>query len=97
MQNKEQIREQMRIMITGWQDSGLSQKQYCVLHNIRYHIFHYWYKRFKDQLSDGPSASFIAIQPAPAASGHIELHFAEGKRIVFHQPVSAGFLKALIA
>ena len=87
----------MLTMITGWQVSGLSQKEYCVLHNIRYYIFHYWYKRFKDQASHGPSASFIAIQAAPATSGHIELFFAEGKRIVFHQPVSADFLKVLIA
>ena len=97
MQNKEQIRQQMLSMITGWQGSGLSQKQYCIAHNIRYHIFHYWYKRFRAQASASPSASFIAIQAAPAASGHIELFFAEGKRIVFHQPVSADFLKALIA
>ena len=97
MQNKKQIREQMRIMITDWQDSGLSQKQYCVLHNIRYHIFHYWYKQFREQHSEVPSASFIAIQAAPEASGYIEMFFAEGKRIVFHQPVSADFLKALIA
>ena len=98
MQNKEQIRQQMLTMIADWQCSGLSQKQYCVVHSIRYHIFHYWYKRFKDQTSADSSASFIAIPAAPVAvSGHIELFLAEGKRIVFHQPVSADFLKALIA
>ena len=97
MQNKEQIRQQMLNMITDWQVSGRSQKEYCVLHDIRYHIFHYWYKQFREQHSEVRSASFIAIQATPAVSGHIELFFAEGKRIVFHQPVSADFLKALIA
>lgn len=97
MQSKEQIRQQMLTMIADWQVSGLSQKKYCSLHNVRYHVFHYWYKRFKDQTSGDPSASFIAIPVAPAASGHIELFFAEGKRIVFHERVSADFLKALIA
>lgn len=97
MQNKEQVRQQNLTMIADWQGSGLTQKQYCNLHNIRYHIFHYWYKRFKDRASVRRSASFIAIEAAPVAAGHIEFFLGEGKRIVFHQPVSADFLKALIS
>ena len=96
MESKEQSRLEHLAMIATWQQSGQSQKQYCSQNNVAYHKFHYWYKIYRDQQSAGNS-SFVALNITPSAQGNLELHLADGKRIIFHEPVSVEFLKALIA
>jgi transposase-like protein len=100
MQNKEQQRQQKLAMIEDWQQSGLSQKQYCLQHNIAYHTFYYWYKRYRTASGDSTEnkSPFVSLQsPAFASMTYTELLLPDGKRLLFHQPVSADFLKALIA
>ena len=85
--------------IVGWQQSGLTQKAFCAQHNIAYHVFHYYYGRFRIKENDKPS-SFIKLQVASNAlspSAHMELILPDGRRLLFHQQVSADFLKSLIS
>jgi hypothetical protein len=99
MQNKQQQRQQKLAMIEDWQQSGLSQKQYCLQHHIAYHVFHYWYRRSKLQTADNNSepAAFVKLTSSAINTGvHTELLMPDGKRLIFYQPVSAGFLKALV-
>ena len=96
MESRQQNRDQQFAMIAAWQQSGQSQKQFCLQNNIAYHVFHYWYKIYRDQQPAG-SGSFVTLNIAPQLQTNVELHLADGKRIVFHQPVSVEFLKALIA
>ena len=96
-----QTQEQMFAMIASWQQSGLSQKAYCEQNTIRYHVFHYWYKRYRDKQTPEQDAGFVALSVQPAASfnscaAHIEILLPDGKRILFHQPVSSEYLTALI-
>ena len=95
MESREQLREDRFAMIASWQQSGQSQKQFCLQNNIGYHIFHYWYKVYRDgqPASNGP---FVALDIPPQQQANVEVHFTDGRRIVFHQPVSVDFLKALI-
>lgn len=95
MESKQQIREQYFKIIVAWQQSGQNQKQFCLQNDVAYHIFHYWYKVYRNQASAG-SGSFVAVNIAPQLQAAAELHLTDGRRIVFHQPVSADFLKALI-
>lgn len=102
MQRDETIREQMFSMITLWQQSGLSQKAYCQQHNIRYHVFHYWYKCFCDLQSPSKDEGFIPLKIQPVnctntASAHAELLLPDGRRLLFHQAVTSDYLKALIS
>ena len=100
MQSSTQLRQQKLAMIDAWQQSGLSQKQYCLQNNIAYHIFHYWYKRYRDKQAARGSdpAGFIPLTVNVAsAGGYIELQFPDGKKILFHGPVSVDYLKAMIA
>jgi hypothetical protein len=111
MQYSEETQRQMFSMIECWQQSGLAQKTWCEQHSIRYHVFHYWYSRYKDtRLSVAaikePGFIPLQLQPAattpgttpPAAAGvHTELLLMDGRRLLFHQPVSADYLKALIS
>ena len=101
MQNRE-TEQQMFNMLTHWQQSGISQKLYCEQHGIRYHVFHYWYKRFRDsQAGSKKEGSFIPVQIKPAlAAGRnasIELLLTDGRRLLFHQPVSADFIRTIIS
>jgi|SRR4051794_24137883 hypothetical protein len=99
MRAAESIRQQMFAHIDEWQQSGLSQKAWCEQHNMRYHVFHYWYKCYRDMQSASKEPQFIPlnIQPSLAASAaSIELLLPDGKRLLFHQSVSSDYLKALI-
>lgn len=97
MQRDTEVREQMFSMIADWQQSGLCQKAFCSQHDIRYHIFHYWYKVYRtaDSL---PEASFVKLRIIPSPGSSVaELICTDGKRLVFHQPVTADYLKVLIS
>lgn len=97
MHSKAEVIQQMFDSIEQWQQSGLTQKAYCLQNNIAYHVFHHYYRRYRSKDKEGGS-SFIKLQPAPCfASAPIELVLADGKRILFHQGVSADYLKALMS
>ena len=88
-------------MVESWKQSGLSQKAYCEQNQIRYHVFHYWYKRYRDEQLNNSDPTFIPLTVKPSFSNatcaNIEVVLADGKRILFHQPVSCDFLKAVIS
>lgn len=101
MQYDEQTHQRMLSMIEAWKQSGLSQKAYCGQNNIRYYVFHYWYKRYRDQQEAVGNNAFIPLNitssPCLAAcAANIEMILPDGKRILFHQPLSSDYLKALI-
>ena len=104
MEQGEQVRAQMYAHIEQWKQSGLSQKSYCEQQAVKYHVFHYWYKLYRDQHQQAaqapepqPLATFIplTLSTSPITS-FVELHLSGGHRLVFHQMISADYLKALI-
>ena len=88
-------------MISSWKQSGLSQKAYCEQNNIRYYVFHYWYKRGREQQGAVEDRTFVPlnVKPStfPVSNSAIEILLPDGKRILFHQPVGPDYLKALIS
>ncbi len=44
--------------------SGLSQKQYCEQNNIRYYVFHFWNKRYKDNTTLADNKDFVPSSSA---------------------------------
>lgn len=100
MQNREEVRQKMVTLIEQWKSSGQSQKAFCRQHEIQYCVFHYWYKQYREANNAGPQSvsSFIALQAPscfPTAS-QAELIYPDGRRLLFHQPVEAHFLKTII-
>jgi hypothetical protein len=53
MQAKKEQRAQKLEMIRDWQQSGTTQRAFCIDNNIAYHVFHYWYVSLR------PSAYFL--------------------------------------
>ena len=86
MQYDKQSQDRMFEMIANWKQSGLSQKAYCEHHNIRYYVFHYWYKRYRDLQPTNTEASFISLDIKPPSSSalcaNIEVVLADGKRSI---------------
>jgi len=106
MEQVEHVREQMYAHIEQWKQSGLSQKVYCEQQGVRYHVFHYWYKLYRDQHQQTaqkppskPSVAFLplTLSTSPATGAFVELHLSGGHRLVFHQMISVDYLKALIS
>src|SRR6476660_6272784 len=105
MEQVEQVREQMYAHIEQWKQSGLSQKVYCEQQAVKYHVFHYWYKLYRDQRQavqepepKSPAAFIpLTLSSPPTTTAFAELQFSGGHHLLFHQPVSAQYLKALIS
>ncbi len=95
-----EVRQQMFSLIAQWQQSNLTQKEYCEQQSIRYHVFHYWYKRYRQQQAgnDNNNSSFVKLQIAkPVTGSAVEIHFPGGIQLFFREPVSSNYLKALIS
>ena len=100
MRNQPEVREQMFRLIEQWQQSGLTQNLFCEQQPIKYHVFHYWYKRYREQHADPQSnvGSFVKLQIAKSSSaGGVEINFPGGIRLIFHEPVSSSYLKSLVS
>jgi hypothetical protein len=96
MRSKE-AQQQMFSYIDRWQQSDLTQKAFCHQLKLPYHIFHYWYRRYRNEAIE-PASTFIKLDVlSPSVAAHTELILADGKRLLFHNPVSADFLKVLIS
>jgi hypothetical protein len=94
------IRQERYNMIADWQQSGQTQKQYCEAKNIPYHVFHYWYKQYRNNEEPPPAApaGFTAVRlPADTSSANAALVLPDGRCLVFYQPVSSDYLRALIS
>lgn len=92
-----QLRDRMFSSIRSWQQSDATQKEWCQQQGIPYHIFHYWYRKFKDQqgLADDDGA-FVQLAVTSPTATSCEVFFADGTRIVFHQSVPVQYLKSLL-
>lgn len=89
--------------ISLWQESGLTQKAWCEKNNIAYGTFHYWYKMYRDEklAASSPDRSreggFVKLTvDSPLGPAWCELAWSDGKKLVFHQPISAEFIRTLI-
>jgi hypothetical protein len=97
MSKNELIREQMFISIASWQQSDLSQKEWCRQQDIAYHIFHYWYKVYrKENPQPGNTSSFLRLSVKPEANAICEVVFTDGTKILFREPVTVHYLKSLL-
>lgn len=98
MQSNEPVQQKMFSLIDQWLQSQITQKLFCEQHDIRYHVFHYWYGRYR-KLNQDPEISprFIKLAVSSPGTAHAELILPDGKRLLFHQPVTSDYLKMLIA
>jgi len=93
--------QQMFDCIKHWQNSGLSQKAWCEENNVVYGVFHYWYRRFRNQHLDSKVDAkdrFVQLKAQDRSLGTpwCELALSSGHRLFFHHPVAAEFIRSLL-
>lgn len=87
-------------LIEVWKKSGVTQKEFCAEKNISWGKFQYWMRKYASPYEG--TGDFVPVkvqsQDFRAASGAgIEIHWPDGRRVVFHAPVEASFIKALLS
>ena len=71
MSNSKHI--EWKLKIQDWQNSGLTQTEWCHRNQIPHHRFLFWRKQFCDQkIPEKPSVKFIDLEQKD--EGTIELH-----------------------
>ena len=96
----EQKRTYWKQHIDGWQETGLSQTEYCRRHNLKHHQLVYWKKRF---LKTETGVSFVPLKledlldlPAPADRASLFLVINDHFKIEISAGFDAQLLRQLI-
>ena len=68
--------------IEAWQSSGQTQQAYCKAHELSYHRFGYWSRKFRQQSQEAQSqkgSSFVPVtHSATSQSAGLSLAFPNG-------------------
>ena len=81
MRNNSTQQQEMFSHYQSWQQSGLSQIGFCILHGITFHKFNYWVRKFdsRDTKGRSPSAGFLSVAiKQPAADCKVEIIRLDG-------------------
>lgn len=95
------LRKTMLDHVGKWEASGLTQKQYSTANNLSYFVFHHWRREYRKtpSVKKLPASAFVQlkVKPSLASVSNAEIILPDGRRIIFHQPVSSDFLKAILS
>ena len=67
--------EKMRPVIKEWELSGLTKKEFCSQQGIAQSVFHYWYKRCKQENNTG---GFVPVRVSNPQADQISIHYPNG-------------------
>jgi hypothetical protein len=88
-------RQQIESLIAGFSQSGLTVKEYCLSHGISQGVFHKWKARFKkEKFRKTGEPAFASMKICTSSFNTL---FAEVGSIRIYQPVTAAYLKELLA
>jgi hypothetical protein len=85
--------QQINDLLTEFDNSGCTVKEFCLLHGMSAGAFHKWQSRYKsisDQKDPSPGFAEVMVRTSSGAL------FAEVNGIRLYQPVHASFLKELL-
>jgi hypothetical protein len=95
MRTEQSTEERLFSLIELWQKGNISQKSFCEQNNIAYHVFHYWYRRYRQQQPGGNVFTELSVSRSREAS--VTLTGSNGIRLeVSCTQESAGFIKTLL-
>ena len=90
---KPELEKQMFSHIQKWEQTSLSQKDYCKEQGIKMHIFSYWLDKYRKQFSK--NNDFVQINGLNT-KGDIHLHFPNGVELILPDHTPVEYLKSLI-
>lgn len=87
-------------LIDAWQQSGITQQEFCKNQGVPYSKFHYWYKRYRQQKSgETDIAGFKKIEltvPSLSNGAWLVIQCTDGRQFNFHQPLGADLIRQLM-
>ena len=87
-------KQEIERLLQEWKKSGQSVKAFCAGLQISEGTFYHWKKKFAKGNVAAKKAGFAPIEIVPFAGNEL---FAEVGSIKIYQPVSAAYLKELLA
>lgn len=87
-------KQEIEVLLHDWEKSGQSVKRFCSSLGIAEGTFYHWKKKFSKDPGISGKAGFAPIEIVPSTSNGL---FAEVGSIKIYQPVSAAYLKELLA
>lgn len=97
-QEHENWRREMFSLIKKWQESGISQKEFCIRHDLSEHAFYYWLRKYK--LAHHTSNNgFLPVEissPVNDTRVDIQIYYPNGVLVTLDKSVSISRIKALI-
>jgi hypothetical protein len=87
-------KQEIELLLAEHAQSGQSVKAFCANLNIAEGTFYHWKKKFSKDINATGKAGFAPIEVVPSARSGL---FAEVGCIKIYQPVSAAYLKELLA
>ena len=84
--------------IEDWQQSGLTQKDYCHQHDIKIHVFRYWLAKYRN---DGEAEEgFVPVVTSSSAATlgvGIHIRYPSGVQVQLPAHTPVGTIRSLIA
>ena len=86
-------------LISRWQESGLSQIDFCQQHDLVPHRFYYWLKKDKQSGTTSIRSSFLQVEVEagePDTGEEIRIQYPNGVIVTVGETVHISKLRALI-
>lgn len=91
-------RQEVEALLNLYANSNTGVKDFCKQHNISAANFHKWKSRYKsNEIGRKKVSGFATLDIVSSSQATVSGLFAEVKGIRIYQPVSASFLKELVA
>ncbi|MCK5014365.1 MAG: hypothetical protein KAS66_11155 [Candidatus Omnitrophica bacterium] len=90
---------EMFSLISRWQESGLSQIDFCQQHDLVPHRFYYWLKKYKQSGTTSIRSSFLQVEVETGGSetsDEIRIEYPNGVIVTVGETVHISRLRALI-
>ena len=73
-----ELAESMRSLVAAFHQSGMSQKDFAASHDMSFHKFNYWVRKFRDEAL--PKNGFVKVKPLVSStdSDFIEICYPNG-------------------
>lgn len=89
---------QINQLLDKFENSTMSISEFCIANDVCKATYHKWCSRYRSSGSQKISdAGFTSLEITPSSGSAYACLFAEVRGIRIYQPVTAGFLKELIA
>ena len=85
------------MLLDEFAKAGISVREFCARHNIGKAIFYKWQSRYRDKVNHQRETKAFADIHILASPERTPTLFAEVNGIKLYQPVTAAYLKELLA